>query len=707
MVEVDPIVLIAAGTAVVGFATVILCLRPSSSTTSTNDSNDNVKLNDQAEKGTSGSKGKKKSKTSKSKSKSNNNTTNNQVKNVVYATYEQVSRDQDNNDDEVENGIEESKAAADDEAIALVSITEEQDALLKKAKKAKETPEQKAARLERQKLLKTTITSSTAKRDEDLIISSYSATTEATTTTSVDDEAAPGQQNSPPPVFDGWAVVEDKRKVKTKVPSIDDLEESSTVAPSIVVAAAAAAVSSAPVVESATSQITVESRKVGLLIGQKGKTKLALQRATDTEITMPKVDKEFTGPVEIIVTGPSDGVKSCIHALNELVTKGYCNLLADADFHEGYVAVNPKHLPIIIGPKGSHIKAIEAHTSVKITTPTGFGKTTVTPSGENVILPSKVKIGLAGSRDKLTIARNLILELIKYQHTTITHPNIIHIEMEIAPHYYNFIIGSKGSEIKHIQANYKVTVIIPNNESGHENLLILGEEANVLNAEKHILKVIDKAETQLADRAKAEAEGIALGDNAKAKYAANLNNPKYQKGGDGTNNHATTTGSNATTNPKEHDRKPRVEKEEPEEDWVKDFAPRQRVLPLGNMLPATAKFAAAPSTVVAVSPTLSESVVTASSSAVTSEVVASSVVPTEAVTSASTENVKVQSTTESDTPQTVVGVVVVSSESEYTAKEKVVVDESVEIGADSSSSLSASAAWVGGRSTLAATAKLY
>jgi hypothetical protein len=361
-----------------------------------------------------------------------------------------------------------------------------------------------------------------------------------------------------------------------------------------------------------------------------------------------------------------------------------------------------RHLPIIIGPKGSHIKAIEAHTGVKITTPTGFGKTTVTPSGENVILPSKVKIGLAGSRDKLTIARNLILELIKYQHTIITHPNIIHIEMEIAPHYYNFIIGSKGSEIKHIQANYKVTVIIPNTESGHENLLILGEETNVLNAEKHILKVIDKAETQLADRAKAEAEGIALGDNAKAKYAANLNNPKYQKGGDGTNNNNTTTsGSNATTNPKEHDRKPRVEKEEPEEDWVKDFAPRQRVLPLGNMLPATAKFAAAPAAV-AVSPTVSDSVVAASS-----EVVASSVVPTEAVTSASTENVKIQSTIESDTPQTVVGVVVVSSESEYTEKEKVVVDESVEIGVDSSSSLSASAAWVGGRSTLAATAKLY
>lgn len=368
-----------------------------------------------------------------------------------------------------------------------------------------------------------------------------------------------------------------------------------------------------------------------------------------------------------------------------------------------------RHLPIIIGSKGSHIKAIEAHTGVKITTPTGFGKTTLTPSGENVILPSKVKIGLAGSRDKLTIARNLILELIKYQHTTITHPNIIHIEMEIASHYYNFIIGSKGSEIKHIQANYKVTVIIPNLESGHENLLILGEETNVLNAEKHILKVIDKAETQLADRAKAEAEGIALGDNAKAKYAANLTNPKYQKGGEGgvtTNTTTTTSGSNATTtNPKEHDRKPRVEKEEPEEDWVKDFAPRQRLLPLGNMLPASAKFAAAAPTaaaaaaVVVSTPSTVASEAAAAATVSSSEATASvsSVVTTEAaVTSASTESsVKVQSsTTESETTPTVVGVIVVSSAPEYTEEEKVV-DES------------ASAAWGGGRSALAATAKLY
>jgi len=691
MVEVDPVVLIAAGTAVFGLATVVLCLRPSSKSNDSNDQSNasKSKVNDQVEKGSSNSKGKKKSKATKSKSSSKSNTIQ-QVKSVTF-TSEQVIRGQDENEDVVENGVEESTAAADDEAMTLV-ITEEQEALLKKAKKAKETPEQKAARLDRQKLLKnaSSSTSSIAKRDEDLIISSYSAVS------TMED----GQQTQSPPVFDGWAVVEDKRKVKTKE-SAAPSEESSTITSHAVVATPAATTAvnnNVPVAESVSSQITVESKKVGLLIGQKGKTKLALQRATDTEITMPKVDKEFTGPVEIIVTGPLDGVNNCIHALNELVTKGYCNLLADADFHEGYVAVNPKHLPIIIGPKGAHIKAIESHTSVKITTPTGFSKTA--PNGEN-ILPSKVKIGLAGSRDKLTIARNLILELIKYQHTIITHPNIIHIEMDIASNYYNFIIGSKGSEIKHIQANYKVTVIIPNAESGHEKLLILGEETAVLNAEKHILKVIEKAETQIAERAKAEAEGIALGDNAKAKYAANLNNPKNKGVDNVANNSNASTATNLTThNPKEHDRKPRIEKEEPEEEWVKDFAPRQRLLPLGSMLPATAKFAAAPTSsppAANVSPIVSEVAATilgSSTIAVTSEAVKS-------LASTETTTIKAESITVSESSSAVLP----SGVPEFAEDEKVV-GESVDNGTVDSSTVSASA-WGGGRSALAATAKLY
>jgi hypothetical protein len=68
----------------------------------------------------------------------------------------------------------------------------------------------------------------------------------------------------------------------------------------------------------------------------------------------------------------------------------------------------------------------------------------------------QVKILLAGNRDKIAVARSLILDLCKYYYTPITHPGMTHVEMNIDPRYYNYVIGSKGSEIKHIQANYKV-----------------------------------------------------------------------------------------------------------------------------------------------------------------------------------------------------------------------------------------------------------
>jgi hypothetical protein len=38
-----------------------------------------------------------------------------------------------------------------------------------------------------------------------------------------------------------------------------------------------------------------------------GVTKIGLQTATNTEITMPKVEKDFVGSVTITVTGPAEG----------------------------------------------------------------------------------------------------------------------------------------------------------------------------------------------------------------------------------------------------------------------------------------------------------------------------------------------------------------------------------------------------------------
>lgn len=271
-----------------------------------------------------------------------------------------------------------------------------------------------------------------------------------------------------------------------------------------------------------------------------------------------------------------------------------------------------RFLPDIIGKGGASIKAIQQHTGVKISTPSGYTRTA--PSGETIV-PSKVKIVLAGPKDKVALARSLILDLTKYFHTPVTHPGLVHIELDIPANYYNYIIGSKGSEIKHIQANYKVTVYIPGAESSHDQLLIVGDEAAVQNAEKHIRRLMEKVDTQAAERARIEAEGAALGENARARFAAasagaaaagtanaenreprsNSRGPRAPRadgasgaaaGKGGKNNNAATADA-ASANNKEKD-------EDRHEEWMNEFAPRRAPINLGGMLPATAKFAAAP-----------------------------------------------------------------------------------------------------------------
>jgi rRNA processing protein Krr1/Pno1 len=353
-------------------------------------------------------------------------------------------------------------------------------------------------------------------------------------------------------------------------------------------------------VETVTKALTVEARKLGLLIGPKGVTKIGLQTATGTDIQMPKVEKDFNGPVEITITGTDEGVERALFALNEMVVKGYSTILASPDFHEGYVEVKPKFLPDIIGKGGASIKAIQAHTGVKISTPSGYTKTA--PSGET-ITPSKVKIVLAGSKDKVAIARGLILDLTKYFHTPVTHPGVVHAELEIPSNYFNYIIGSKGSEIKHIQANYKVTVYVPGSDSLNENLLIVGEESAVQKAEQHIRRLIEKVDTQAAERAKAEAEGAALGENAKARYAAGTAAGEAREPRSNSNNRAPrapreggapATGAAAGKNGAKTAEAPKDKDEDRQEEWMNEFAPRRAPINLNNILPATAKFAAAP-----------------------------------------------------------------------------------------------------------------
>ena len=115
------------------------------------------------------------------------------------------------------------------------------------------------------------------------------------------------------------------------------------------------------------------------------------------------------------------------------------------------------------------------------------------------VLP--VRVSIAGNVDKVQEAKNIITELTKYYHTSVTHPGQIHAEIFVPQTMYNYIIGARGSEIKQIQNNFKVSVYIPNVDSVTKSVVVVGEPEGVKAAEKHIQKIIDLA---TADREAAE-----------------------------------------------------------------------------------------------------------------------------------------------------------------------------------------------------------
>eukprot|EP01041_Mallomonas_annulata_P010760 gene10759-22479_t len=325
-----------------------------------------------------------------------------------------------------------------------------------KPKKAKETPEQKAARLERQKI---------SKQKKATIAKESPVPVEGEVSKPVAAQAAAPR---PAPPADGWAVVE-----KVKVKKVKEAPKK---------AEAADGVKS----DSTKTQISIEAKKIGMIIGPKGATMRSIQELTNVEITMPAAaTKTTTGPALIAISGPLEGVAKATQIINDLCNKGYSGLLAGEDFQESSVSVHPMYLPEIIGKNGICIRSIQDQLEVRMNVPQGIGRDQTT----------KVKIGIAGPKDKVALAKNVIHEIEQFYHSNITHPGVTHAEIDVPDRMFNYIIGPKGSEIRHIENNFKVSVYIPNSDSLNKAVVVVGAPACVEGGERYIRKIIAQAGT--------------------------------------------------------------------------------------------------------------------------------------------------------------------------------------------------------------------
>ena len=93
-----------------------------------------------------------------------------------------------------------------------------------------------------------------------------------------------------------------------------------------------------------SKSVKVEGKRLGVIIGPKGVTKIAIQDATSTEIRTPRLDPEAkdkdrdsSALVDVEVIGRQEWeVNAAIKAVKDMASKGYCALLAGDNFSEGY-----------------------------------------------------------------------------------------------------------------------------------------------------------------------------------------------------------------------------------------------------------------------------------------------------------------------------------------------------------------------------------
>lgn len=106
-----------------------------------------------------------------------------------------------------------------------------------------------------------------------------------------------------------------------------------------------------------------------------------------------------------------------------------------------------------------------------------------------------VRVGIAGDIPaNVKQAKQVIKDICAYHHHPITHPGLIHQEVYVPQEFFHCVIGTRGSEIKHIRGNYKVEVYMPSNESWcvTENVVCVGKSDDVEKAISYIKLLMDR-----------------------------------------------------------------------------------------------------------------------------------------------------------------------------------------------------------------------
>jgi len=244
-----------------------------------------------------------------------------------------------------------------------------------------------------------------------------------------------------------------------------------------IMATKAPATEEKPKEASSVVEVKVPEDKVAIIIGTKGGTINMIKEKTDVK------NINLEGGI-LRIEGKPEAVAQAEAAVQELLTRGYTSL-AYENFKSDTLKVNTSALPDIIGKEGKIIIAIKDTLKVDISMPKHSG-----PPGSG---PKRTMVTIAGKAENVEKAKEVVNDIVMYYHHEITHPGEVHEELEIEEWNYRFIIGKAGSELRHIEKNYKVRVRIPREDTPNKNVVVVGEKRNVERGRDYIYNALEKA----------------------------------------------------------------------------------------------------------------------------------------------------------------------------------------------------------------------
>jgi len=245
-----------------------------------------------------------------------------------------------------------------------------------------------------------------------------------------------------------------------------------------------------------TASVNVPENRIGVVIGPKGKNIQLIQEKTG----VTRID---TSGEVFTIMGTADSVEQAERAIKELIEKGYWSASFE-NFKEEGVSVHPSSFPDLIGKGGVVIKAMKSEFGVEVSIP---------EVPKNAPIGKKFKVTLAGKNENVEACKKAIENIAMYGYDEVTHPGFSHEEMEVPQWAYSFLIGKAGSELRHIQNNYKVKVNIPREHSMCQSVVCVGEKLNVERAKAYIDKLLWNAENQTKGRDKADGSADTRGDD--------------------------------------------------------------------------------------------------------------------------------------------------------------------------------------------------